>query len=147
MHHSTHTQQPPKSAFALVLVLMLLSIIGGAVLWGQVLTQQRLYTATNRNRSFRRQVASEAAVQLALNHGLMSGHEPGQTVVDVPLSEVDSIAVEWEPLPYAPDTPSNAILARTKMIETGNQNGATAEYLAWPVNNRWHLTRRREDTP
>ncbi len=122
-----------QAAFALLLVLMLTAVLGGAVLAAQLIVQQRLRTVAQRNLRYQQQVATDAA----LRH-LMATLPPDEETFPkitaaVPLPDRSQVAFVWKTAP----TSSAAIPAGARRIraefraETGDDVDYQQDYIIW----------------
>ncbi len=132
-------RRPGQSAFVLLLVLILTSILGGTVLATQLMIQQRLHATTHRNQRYQRRIAADAAVQQLLGINRMTDETITQAVVKVGLPETSTITLAWKSAPTSTVTTPNTWWMTATVA--GDNGEDALDYTVRRDGERWRMER------
>ncbi len=133
-----------RTAFALLLVLMLTAVLGGAVLATQLIVQQRLRTIAHRNLRYQQVVAADAALRHILATVRPEAGTATNITVAIPLPDISRVRFEWKTAPTSDVAiPPGARRIRAAISDDNNNahNDFEQDYIIWRDGEHWHITR------
>lgn len=137
--HDVGISRPGQDAFALLLALVLIAILGGAVLATQLMIQQRLHAVSHRTQRYQGGMAAEAAIQQVLAMNRFGDASITQAVVKVDFPNASRIALAWQPAPAA-----NASAPKTWWIKAtimDDKDTDTRDYKVRRDSEFWRMER------
>ncbi len=143
IHPHPHGDMPPRrgaAAFALLLVLMLTAVLGGAVLVSQLVVQQRLQSVAHRNLRYQQETAADAAARHLLTIMPPDAETITNITVTIPLPDIPPIAFEWKPAPTsAVAVPPGIRRIRAQISDTTHDEvDYEQDYIIWRDGDGHH---------